>query len=91
MEALSRFRNDYTKRLVLQVMLVQANKHAAPRLADLVRRLAPDEVQLNTPLQPALGGPLSADEMSLAASAFAGLPVRNVYENGQARIQPRTM
>jgi wyosine [tRNA(Phe)-imidazoG37] synthetase (radical SAM superfamily) len=90
-EAISQFRTDYTKQLVLHVMLVQANKHAAPQLAELARRISPDEVQLNTPLQPALGKPLSATEMSRAACAFDGLPVRSVYEDGQARILPRAM
>jgi wyosine [tRNA(Phe)-imidazoG37] synthetase (radical SAM superfamily) len=89
MQALHRLRETYSGTVILHVMLIQANKHAASRLAALARTLEPDEVQLNTPLQPALGGPLSAEEMRAVSGAFAGLPVRCVYEHGQARITPR--
>jgi wyosine [tRNA(Phe)-imidazoG37] synthetase (radical SAM superfamily) len=88
-QALRRFRETYTGELVLQVMLVQGNKHAAPEMAALAHALDPDEVQLNTPLQPALGRPLSAEEMQVVARAFVGLPIRSVYERGQAQIRPR--
>lgn len=80
LDGLRRFRDIYPGRLVVQIMLIQANRAAALRLADLTRSLDPDEVQLNTPLQPALGGPLSAAEMEAAAQAFAGLPVRCLYD-----------
>jgi wyosine [tRNA(Phe)-imidazoG37] synthetase (radical SAM superfamily) len=86
-----RFRQMYGGRLTLQMMFIQANAHAAPQMADLARSLEPDEVQLDTPLQPALGGPLSADEMQKVVQAFAGLPVRCIYDEGQARVQPRAM
>jgi wyosine [tRNA(Phe)-imidazoG37] synthetase (radical SAM superfamily) len=91
-DGLRRLRAAYAGRFVLQVMLLKANLSAAPQLADLARSLAPDEVQLNTPLQPALGGPISAAEMERVEQAFAGMgSVRSVYCAGQARIQPRLM
>jgi wyosine [tRNA(Phe)-imidazoG37] synthetase (radical SAM superfamily) len=90
-QALRRFRETYAGKLVVQVMLLQANKHAAPQLAALAHTLGPDEVQLNTPLQPALGGPLSAKEMQVIAQAFAGLPTRSVYKDDQAQIKLRDM
>jgi wyosine [tRNA(Phe)-imidazoG37] synthetase (radical SAM superfamily) len=86
-----RFRQAYAGRLVLQMMFVQANKQAAPEMAALARRLEPDEVQLNTPLQPALGGPLSAAEMQAVEQEFGGLAIRSVYHGGQAKIRPRAM
>jgi wyosine [tRNA(Phe)-imidazoG37] synthetase (radical SAM superfamily) len=88
-DGLERFRKAFAGKLALQIMLVQANVHAAPRLAELARGLEPDEVQLNTPLQPALGGPISAIEMAGVRGAFSGLPVRSVYQNGQAQIHVR--
>lgn len=90
-EGMRRFRQVYAGRLVLQMMFVQANKHAAPQLAALARSLEPDEVQLNTPLQPAFAGPLSAAEMQVVALEFAGLAVQSVYQGGEARIRPRSM
>jgi hypothetical protein len=71
-------------------MFVQANKNAAPQMANLARSLNPDQVQLNTPLQPALGEPVSASDMQWIAGAFAGLPVLSVYDDsGTARVSPR--
>jgi wyosine [tRNA(Phe)-imidazoG37] synthetase (radical SAM superfamily) len=90
-EGLRRFRQAYAGRLVLQMMFVQANAHAAPQMAALARSLDVDEVQLNTPLQPALGGPISAAEMKKVARAFVGLPVRSIYKDGQAQVRPRFM
>jgi wyosine [tRNA(Phe)-imidazoG37] synthetase (radical SAM superfamily) len=86
-----RFRQMYGGHLALQMMFIQANAHVAPHMAELARSLQPDEVQLDTPLQPALGGPLSADEMQEVVQAFAGLPVRCIYDAGRARVQPRAM
>lgn len=90
LDGLQRFRQVYAGRLVLQVMLIQTNRTAAAQLAGLARRLCPDEVQLNTPLQPALGGPLTAAEMATAAQAFAGLPIRCVYDE-HTILPPRQM
>ena len=78
--ALCRFRQEFAGRLVIQMMLVQANLAMAPAIAALIRRIAPDEVQLNTPLQPALGGPVTAEQIESAAEHFAGLPVCSVYD-----------
>jgi len=76
--------------LILQVMFVQGNKHAASQVAALARSLGADEIQLNTPLQPALGGPLSAAEMRQVEEAFLGLPVCSVYQDGKAKIRPHS-
>jgi wyosine [tRNA(Phe)-imidazoG37] synthetase (radical SAM superfamily) len=89
-DGIRRFRSAYGGQLILQMMFVQANKDVAPQMADLARSLAVDQVQLNTPLQPALGNPVSAAEMLEIQAAFAGLPVCCVYNgDGQARIKPR--
>jgi wyosine [tRNA(Phe)-imidazoG37] synthetase (radical SAM superfamily) len=79
--ALYGLRDAFAGQLVLQVMLTRANLEIAPAIADLVRQIAPDEVQLNTPLQPALGGPIAPDEMNAAQAHFAGLRLHNVYDD----------
>jgi wyosine [tRNA(Phe)-imidazoG37] synthetase (radical SAM superfamily) len=85
------FRQAYTGRLILQMMFVQANIHAAAEMAALARSLTPDEVQLNTPLEPALGGPVTARQMQQIEKAFEGLPVRSVYVDGRAQARPRLL
>lgn len=87
-EGLRRIGEDKARELVLQVMLIEANRHAVPQLAALAHRIGPASVQINTPLQPALGGPLSEDEVQTAAQAFAGLQVSSVHDP-LARLIPR--
>ena len=52
-----------------------------------------EPIDMDTPLQPALGGPVSADQMTEIERAYAALPdhvvVRSIYRNGQARVHPR--
>jgi wyosine [tRNA(Phe)-imidazoG37] synthetase (radical SAM superfamily) len=83
------FRRMYTGRLILQMMVLQSNVHLAAEMAALARPIEADEIQLNTPLQPALGGPISAAEMKEVEGAFEGLPVHCVYDRDRARIRPR--
>ncbi len=87
-DGLRHFREAYSGRLIVQVMLIQANRHTATQLAAMTRLLDPDEVQLNTPLQPALGHPLSEQEIHEAARAFRGQPVRTIY-GPDAPFHPR--
>lgn len=89
LQAIRRFRVAFAGRLVLQMMFVQANLHAAAGMAQIARSLEPDQVQLCTPLQPALGGPISAEQMRGVETAFAGLEVKSIYQDGQARIRAR--
>jgi wyosine [tRNA(Phe)-imidazoG37] synthetase (radical SAM superfamily) len=89
-DGLRRFRVTYSGRLILQIMFIQANQRTASRMADLARTLQPDEIQLNTPLQPALGGPISACEMQDAAQAFEDCLTCTIYDE-QTRLSPRSM
>lgn len=90
-EGLQRFRRDYSGCLALQIMFLQANKHVASQLSSIARSIEPDEVQLSTPLQPALGGPISEEDMRRVARAFAGLSTITVYDRGRAQVKPRMM
>jgi wyosine [tRNA(Phe)-imidazoG37] synthetase (radical SAM superfamily) len=86
-------RQSYTGHLCLQMMFLQTNAHGAPQMAQLARSLQADEINLDTPLQPALGGPVSASEMERIAQAFTELPpqvnVRSIYRHNQAQVKPR--
>jgi wyosine [tRNA(Phe)-imidazoG37] synthetase (radical SAM superfamily) len=87
-EGLHRLRRAYTGQLILQMMFLRSNVRFAAEMATLAHSLQPDEIQLNTPLQPALGGPLSAPEMCTVERAFEGLPVHCVYDGKRARVTP---
>jgi wyosine [tRNA(Phe)-imidazoG37] synthetase (radical SAM superfamily) len=92
-EGIRRLRQSYTGHLSLQMMFLQSNSHTAPQMAKLARSLQADEVYLDTPLQPALGGPVSASQMEGIARAFSELSpriiIRNIYQHNQARVKPR--
>jgi wyosine [tRNA(Phe)-imidazoG37] synthetase (radical SAM superfamily) len=81
------FRRSYQGRLALQMMFVEANKHAAAALAQIARRLSPDEVQLNTPLRPCGTRPLSPQEMAAIKREFAGLKVVEVYQAAAVEVR----
>ena len=85
-EGIRQMRRTFSGRLALQMMFLKANLSAAKRMAELARELAPDEVQLNTPLEPALGGPLSSAEMRAVEREFAGLTVRSVYTSKDSGV-----
>ena len=85
------FRRAYAGTLIVQIMFLRSNAHLADPMAALARSLQADEIQLNTPLQPALGGTLSPSEMQKVERAFAGLPTSCVYDRDRARVKPRTL
>jgi len=94
-ESIHLLRQSYTGHLGLQMMFVQANAHAASRMAELARSLQADEIYLDTPLQPALGGPVSASQMDSIARAFASLSppvvIRSIYLHNQVQVKPRLL
>ena len=87
--ALTLFRKEYTGKLALQVMFVQANKERAPHLSQIAERLCPDEVQINTPLRPCAVQPLPPEDISAIRQAFSGFPrVVTVYEAAKPSVIP---
>jgi len=74
------FRGRHAAKVALQIMFIEENRHAAARLAAIVREIAPDVVELNTPLRPCAVRPLSRAAMAGIAKSFAGLPVVSVYD-----------
>jgi len=87
LENLRRLREEYRGRLAIQVMLCRENRNHASRIAQAIRSLRPDEVQLNTPLRPSPTPPLSEKEMRQIKQAFMRLPVASVYEAGKVAVQ----
>ena len=67
---LKSFRKMYNKKLALQIMLIEQNKHEADALIELVNMIKPDEVQLNTPLRKCGIKPLSKKEILEIKSNF---------------------
>jgi wyosine [tRNA(Phe)-imidazoG37] synthetase (radical SAM superfamily) len=83
------FRSTYRGKLALQMMFVDANRGSAVEMAALAREIAPDEVQINTPLRPCAVSPLSPEEIAGIACEFAGLEgAVTVYDSPRRVVTP---
>ena len=87
-KGIKQFKREYKGVLALQMMFIKENKSAARQLAQLARRINPDEVQINTPLRPCGVKPLSKKEISRIKKYFKGLPAYTVYERKKLKIKP---
>jgi wyosine [tRNA(Phe)-imidazoG37] synthetase (radical SAM superfamily) len=83
-------RQVYTGKLALQMMFVGHNKAQAGAMARIAARIAPDEVQLNTPLRPSPVKALTEAEMLEVKAPFTalGLKVLSVYEEEKKAYVP---
>jgi wyosine [tRNA(Phe)-imidazoG37] synthetase (radical SAM superfamily) len=86
--AIALFKSEHRGKLALQMMFVRANKALAAEMASLARRLAPDEVQVNTPLRPSAAAALTREEMAAILAQFKGVPVVSVYEASRPTVTP---
>jgi len=82
------FRSQWSGRLALQMMFVSGNRGAARDMARIAGELAPDEVQVNTPLRPCAVAPLSAEEIAAICESFSGLNVHTAYEAMRPEVEP---
>jgi len=86
--SIERFRKRFKGKLALQMMFMAVNKGYVKEMAEIARRLSPDEVQLNTPLRPCRVKPLTPDEMSAIEKEFTGLKALNVYQASKPEAKP---
>ncbi|MBF0569652.1 MAG: radical SAM protein [Candidatus Omnitrophica bacterium] len=82
------FRKTFKGKLALQIMFTAENQAQVPLIAQVAKDIAPDEVQLNTPLRPSPVKPLSEAEMAVLKTHFAGLKVLSVYEEEKKPYVP---
>lgn len=89
LQALKLFRGEYQGRLALQMMFVEANRSYASEMARIAEELAPDEVQINTPLRSCAAKPLTPEEITAIRQKFAGIRgVVTVYEALRGEVSP---
>ncbi len=87
-EGLKMFRQRFQGKLALQIMFIDTNKGYAQRIADIARGIAPDEIEINTPLRPSSAQALSLEELEIIKKSFEGLPAKTVYELEQKTVEP---
>lgn len=74
------FKQKFQGKLAVQIMFIKENKVYARHIADVVRDISPDEVQLDTPLRACGVSPLDKEEMEEIKKYFKGLFVSCVYD-----------
>jgi wyosine [tRNA(Phe)-imidazoG37] synthetase (radical SAM superfamily) len=87
-EAIISFRRIFKGKLALQMMFVAENIGDAPAMAEIARRIGPDEVEINTPTRLCASQALNETEISCIKSHFDGLPAVSLYERARTTIEP---
>jgi len=87
------FRKMYQGQLILQVMFLASNKANAEAIAKIALEIAPDLVEINTPLRACAVKPLSPEDLAPIAEVFhrvcgEKIPVRSVYEAKREKSRP---
>ncbi len=73
------FRREFSGKFALQMMFVRENKNSAKEMVQLANKIAPDEIQLNTPLRKCAVTPISEHEMKEIEGLFVGFRTLSVY------------
>ncbi|MBF0532266.1 MAG: radical SAM protein [Candidatus Omnitrophica bacterium] len=87
---IKQFRQAFSGQIAFQLMFIEANKNEAAAMAELLKTLRPDEIQLNTPLRPSGVSPLNEAAMRKIQKQFHffSCPVRMVYEAQKQEYLP---
>ncbi len=84
------FSKEYEGKLTVQSMFIESNMKYAKEIADIVKKLNPDEVQINTPLRPCSVKPLNKNQISKIEQEFKNqnLATISVYESKKPKTSP---
>lgn len=89
LQGIARFRSEFHGKLSIQMMFIETNRKYASDMARIAEQLAPDEVQINTPLRPCAIKPLPPEEIDIIKQAFSALKnVVTVYEAPKPDVAP---
>lgn len=89
LQGIKYFRSEFSGKLSLQMMFIEANKDYASEMARIAEQLSPDEIQLNTPLRPCTVNPLSPEDISAIRQLFSRFRnVVTVYKAPRTEIAP---
>ena len=88
LEGIISFKKNFKGRLAIQIMFINENKGHAREIAQIVRKIKPDEVQINTPLRACPTPHLTRNEINRIKHYFYGLPTVTVYDTAQKTADP---
>lgn len=81
------FKGKFKGKLAVQVMFIEENKFYAQHIADVVKDIAPDEVQLDTPLRACGVKPLIQEDLEEFKEYFKGVPISCIYDVARKDIE----
>ncbi|MCX5681077.1 MAG: radical SAM protein [Candidatus Omnitrophica bacterium] len=87
-QGLCAFRKAFKGKFALQIMFVEQNKGDAKGMAELVKKINPDEIQLNTPLRLCAVKPLTEQQMKDIKKEFVHFKTISVYEIPKKSYRP---
>jgi wyosine [tRNA(Phe)-imidazoG37] synthetase (radical SAM superfamily) len=87
-EGMQIFKKHFRGKMALQVMFMESNMKHASAINEIVRKISPDEVQINTPLRPCAADPLGREGLARIKNLFTGLNVITVYESTKRHVTP---
>lgn len=85
---LKEFRKTYKGKMALQIMFIKENQYYAKELAEVIKDIGANEIELNTPLRPCACQSLNEEELAEIKRQFIGLPVITVYEKDKKDYKP---
>ena len=87
-DGILKMKKEFDGKFATQSMFIDKNKEYADEIANLTRKINPDEVQINTPLRPCKEKPLSVKELDEIEKKFRGLNTINVYHSEKPMTDP---
>lgn len=86
-EGMKKFREEFKGKFSLEVMFVPENKAFSGEIAEILRTIDPDEIQINTPLRPSPVKPLTPEELRGVLKSFEGMNFHSVYEAEKPEVK----
>lgn len=79
-KGMKNFKEEFEGKFAIEAMFVPQNLDYSEKMAKIIKSIAPDEVQINTPLRNCPVSPLTPTELGRVEKKFEGLKFRSVYD-----------
>jgi len=90
LDGIKNFKEKFSGKFDIQIMFIKTNMDFAEEIADVVSKIKPDEVQINTPLRPCGVKPLHEKQIEGIEKIFRkkGLKTISVYKSTKPKTSP---
>ena len=90
LDGILKFKEVYKGKFCIQTMFMKNNINYCEEIADIISKIKPDEVQINTPLRPCSIKPLNKKQLSKIEDVFKSkdLNAISVFSSSKPSIQP---